>query len=1123
MDNEYLELFGDNYKAPDPKRDPNFSLSNDYSSFAPAAQAPAAQSPAASQTIKPAPQAPQVQAPQAPVKQEAPKSGLLASPQDRYIERKLENKGFMSRFGENLLKAPGQMAGGILAAGKGAVEGVQEFGGSFMERSDNQAENLDRFAEGQGPISTALQIVGDSFGLVGDAIGDVGGGIISALDEEAGGGGKEALRQIAETPLGQSGLNAFKEGAEKFAEFKESHPTLANNIEAVGNVVTAGVGSSATKVGLKGAVNTVEGLGEGALKAGETVLDATRRIDAPSLPKPNAPKVASGIVNRINKVNPKRAEDFTKAQGKNMGEWLTDRGIIGTRDETIAKTFDWFNKSRKEVNEAMAKIPGKYQDKVIDDVLGQSLEHATKVKDPVAKKLLGNLNKANEGGGLTMEQINSVKRYYQKNFSFGYQKDLTKSSEKVLAATNTDKALREFQFAKAKEAGFNDLGRLNKETQAAKAIMDAVGEKQLRQLSNNAVSLTDWMMASGVAANPAAISALLGKKIFGSETIQAVTAKLLAGKKTVDTPKADTTSIERRAKIGTKETPTASSTNSASPKVRARQSKRDRLDSIADDIKAINPKSKVSREALQKRFNTMRSNGKVESFDEFEFLLKEEIKKRGEEVFKNQSLKDGIDVDSKLQPELQSSIDAVAKSMNAKAIPMAKTLGIKKANPTQADAIDFISRLDAPSLRELAQGNTTKTAQFARELGLDTLDEYSIGGKLGEDDVFEQIIESFGKIDKAKQVTAVKPKTVKPKKFIATKARGSVQIDKILPGAKLLDKTDDLVEQAKKFKSAEEFVDDVLTKTKTGIEEDINTLGIKTGEAVKLKSYHGTDADFEEFVLQEGGVRYSGDGHYFTPSKSGASNFGKYTKEVVLDLKNPYVKYIPEGNTDQQFFELAKEVKERGHDGIIVRMTDSNSDDWVDSSGKLHKKGVTTDDWINEIVVFDEKAIKTKKQLTDIWNKANKGVGQTDDLVERAKKFKSAEEFARKGKRDGVPLYEVEKIDTDFVLDSVDAKKIGYDFEGRYFEDITKSEKKIKENIERLKKGERLDPVLINTKGDIIDGQHRMHAYELLGYDEIPVYRAKNKKTTFDNIRTRTKDIYGEDIQSFLSKLNNEK
>ena len=163
--------------------------------------------------------------------------------------------------------------------------------------------------------------------------------------------------------------------------------------------------------------------------------------------------------------------------------------------------------------------------------------------------LIKNLNKKNKAGGLTMTEINSLKRYYQKNFRFGYQKDPTKTAEQVMRATNIDKALREFQVQKAIDNGFEDISRLNMETAAAKDIIDALGEKKLRQMANNSVSLTDWIVASGGGVDPASISALIGKKLISTDAVQGAAARKLAPKPTVGAPKADTDKIMRKQRI----------------------------------------------------------------------------------------------------------------------------------------------------------------------------------------------------------------------------------------------------------------------------------------------------------------------------------------------------------------------------------------------------------------------------------------------------------------------------------------------------------------------------------------------------------------------------------------------
>jgi hypothetical protein len=163
-----------------------------------------------------------------------------------------------------------------------------------------------------------------------------------------------------------------------------------------------------------------------------------------------------------------------------------------------------------------------------------------------------------------------------------------------------------------------------------------------------------------------------------------------------------------------------------------------------------------------------------------------------------------------------------------------------------------------------------------------------------------------------------------------------------------------LAEEAKKFKTAEEFIESVPT--------DIPT---KTGESVLLKSFHGTDKSFDKFKITEKGVRYSGDGVYFTPSKEGAKHFAGDKGRVIesyLDLKKPYTRYLPEGNSDLQFGnDFINEIKSKGFDSLIVRMRD------VDTITKKVEA-----DWINEIVVFDTSVIKTKPQLVDFFSKINK-------------------------------------------------------------------------------------------------------------------------------------------------------
>jgi len=135
-----------------------------------------------------------------------------------------------------------------------------------------------------------------------------------------------------------------------------------------------------------------------------------------------------------------------------------------------------------------------------------------------------------------------------------------------------------------------------------------------------------------------------------------------------------------------------------------------------------------------------------------------------------------------------------------------------------------------------------------------------------------------------------------------------------------------LEEQAKGFKTAEEFVE-------------------SQGEVV----FRGTSKEKDGFSKTKG---QAGEGIYFTNDKAEASKYGDNISDVVLDIKNPLIierKDIPVGK--DAFVSWERSVKEN-HDGIIITDMGKSS----------------------EFVVFDKSQIKTKQQLTDIWNKAQKPV-----------------------------------------------------------------------------------------------------------------------------------------------------
>jgi len=152
--------------------------------------------------------------------------------------------------------------------------------------------------------------------------------------------------------------------------------------------------------------------------------------------------------------------------------------------------------------------------------------------------------------------------------------------------------------------------------------------------------------------------------------------------------------------------------------------------------------------------------------------------------------------------------------------------------------------------------------------------------------------------------------------------------------------SDPLISEARKYKTAEEFVN----KQKV--------------------SYHGTDKSFNEFSKENVGENWwsdFGEGVYFTNNKEIAKTYGKNIKENYLDIKNParnkdLLDADIQGAIDDGmgFKDVGEVLKEKGFDGIEYTHKDGNV----------------------EYVVFDTKQIKTKQELTDIWDKAQKAIEQ---------------------------------------------------------------------------------------------------------------------------------------------------
>jgi hypothetical protein len=258
--------------------------------------------------------------------------------------------------------------------------------------------------------------------------------------------------------------------------------------------------------------------------AGKAAMTGGRMVKETVLP--------SNIMNRVARMNPSDAQKFQKMSGKTPGQYLTETGNFGTPEEIIQREHAKHTASKQSVDDTIANIPGNYKNRAVTTALTDLAEREVRVSAPGAPSRdaarVAQLVQKDATEGLTMAEINEVKRLYERNVKTGYLRE--NNTDGVARATNIDSAIRNWQVGEAAKAGFTNLEEMNKQTQLAKFIVDKLGKKIMAQAGNNAITLTDWIMLSG--GNIQNVAGLFAKKFFSSKKVQSTIARGLAAGKT---------------------------------------------------------------------------------------------------------------------------------------------------------------------------------------------------------------------------------------------------------------------------------------------------------------------------------------------------------------------------------------------------------------------------------------------------------------------------------------------------------------------------------------------------------------------------------------------------------------
>lgn len=312
---------------------------------------------------------------------------------------------------------------------------------------------------------------------------------------------------------------------------------LGTTEEALG--IAAATGEIAgTVAGAEGAVKTVSGAAKAAGTATKTSYEAIARASS------EVGKLGSGavgkakaidlglspenIMQRVARVSKGKQAKFEQRAGESIGQYLVNRDVFGTPDEIVDQLYTRMKESKGRVDQSIATVKGDFKAPQIKTALDDLIERDTRVSttgaaSPDSKRITELYKKYNQQG-LSLSEVNEVKRLYERNVRVDYL-SVGAPSDKLVRATNVDSALRKLVEDKAMKSGVNVVKELNKETSLAKQLLDDLGAEYAGSLGNNAIGLTDAIFLAEAFGNPIAAAGFIAKKTLSSKSVMSKIAE----------------------------------------------------------------------------------------------------------------------------------------------------------------------------------------------------------------------------------------------------------------------------------------------------------------------------------------------------------------------------------------------------------------------------------------------------------------------------------------------------------------------------------------------------------------------------------------------------------------------
>lgn len=191
------------------------------------------------------------------------------------------------------------------------------------------------------PIESGVRLAGGAMGIANDVIGEAVGGVAKVANAATGGIAGNLLKAVGNSPLGVMGVQAIQSGVNKWEEFEQKYPRVAQDLaiipeaaSLIGNFYGGGVAKQGVQTGVKSAVTVAkDAVATGAVKQAEKVaLDVRKSAIADATPAYNSKMIKESSVDGVPRV-------------------IEGKGLLGTRQVTTKPL-------EREAGAELAKVPG---------------------------------------------------------------------------------------------------------------------------------------------------------------------------------------------------------------------------------------------------------------------------------------------------------------------------------------------------------------------------------------------------------------------------------------------------------------------------------------------------------------------------------------------------------------------------------------------------------------------------------------------------------------------------------------------------------------------------------------------------------------------------------------------